>query len=140
MSKKVKTILKLQIEGGKANPAPPIGPILGQHGINIGKFCQEFNEATKDKIGQLTSVEVVVFEDNSFSFKLKSPPTSFLLKKAAGIEKGSAEPNKKKVGTISREQIIEIAQKKMEDLNTDDIERAIKIVEGTARNMGIDIK
>jgi len=140
MSKKVKTILKLQIEGGKANPAPPIGPILGQHGINIGKFCQEFNEATKDKIGQLTSVEVVVFEDNSLSFKLKSPPTSFLLKKAAGIEKGSAEPNKKKVGTISREQIIEIAQKKMEDLNTDDIERAIKIVEGTARNMGIDIK
>ncbi len=140
MPKKIKTILKLQIEGGKATPAPPIGPILGQHGVNIGKFCQDFNEATKDSIGQLMSVEITIFEDNTFSFKLKSPPASFLLKKAAGIEKGSPQPNKKKVGSITRDQVREIAQKKMDDLNTDDINEAMKIIEGTAKNMGIEIK
>ncbi len=139
MAKKVKAVIKLQIPAGKANPAPPIGPALGQHGLNIAEFCQKFNEATKDKKGDLIPVEITVFEDRSYEFKLKTPPVSSLLKKAAGIEKGSGEPNRKKVGKVTRSQLREIAQKKMEDLNTENIEQAMKIIEGTARSMGIEI-
>ena len=140
MAKKVKAVIKLQIAAGKANPAPPIGPALGQHGLNIAEFCQKFNEATKDKAGDLIPVEITVFEDRTYDFKLKTPPVSSLLKKAAGIEKGSGEPNRKKIGRVTRSQLREIAQKKMEDLNTKNIEQAMKIIEGTARSMGIEIK
>ena len=140
MAKKVKAVIKLQIAAGKANPAPPIGPALGQHGLNIAEFCQKFNEATKDKAGDLIPVEITVFEDRSYDFKLKTPPVSSLLKKAAGIEKGSGEPNRKKIGKVTRSQLREIAQKKMEDLNTKNIEQAMKIIEGTARSMGIEIR
>jgi large subunit ribosomal protein L11 len=138
--KKIKAIVKLQIPAGKANPAPPIGPALAQHGINIGEFCQKFNEATKDKAGFKLPVEVTIYEDRSYDFGLKQPLTSDLLKKAAGIEKGSGEPNLKKIGKISHHQIREIAEKKLPDLNTNDIEKAIKIIEGQARNMGIEIE
>jgi len=137
---KVKTIIKLQIPGGQATPAPPIGPALGQHGIGIGDFVNKFNEATKDKKGEIIPVEITVYEDRSFDFKLKTPPASYLLKKAAGIEKGSGQPNKIKVGTVTKDQLREIAEKKLEDLNTNDIEKAMKIIEGTARNMGIEVK
>jgi len=140
MAKKVKAVIKLQIAAGKANPAPPIGPALGQHGLNIAEFCQKFNEATKDKAGDLIPVEITVFEDRTYDFKLKTPPVSSLLKKAAGIEKGSGEPNRKKIGKVTRSQLREIAQKKMEDLNTKNIEQAMKIIEGTARSMGIEIR
>jgi len=140
MAKKVKAVIKLQIAAGKANPAPPIGPALGQHGLNIAEFCQKFNEATKDKAGDLIPVEITVFEDRTYDFKLKTPPVSSLLKKAAGIEKGSGEPNRKKIGRVTRSQLREIAQKKMEDLNTKNIEQAMKIIEGTARSMGIEIR
>lgn len=140
MAKKVKAVIKLQIAAGKANPAPPIGPALGQHGLNIAEFCQKFNEATKDKAGDLIPVEITVFEDRTYDFKLKTPPVSSLLKKAAGIEKGSGEPNRKKIGKVTRSQLREIAQKKMEDLNTKNVEQAMKIIEGTARSMGIEIK
>jgi len=139
MAKKVKAVIKLQIAAGKANPAPPIGPALGQHGLNIAEFCQKFNEATKDKAGDLIPVEITVFEDRTYDFKLKTPPVSSLLKKAAGIEKGSGEPNRKKIGKVTRSQLREIAQKKMEDLNTKNVEQAMKIIEGTARSMGIEI-
>ncbi len=139
MAKKVKTVLKLQIEAGKANPAPPLGPTLAQHGINISEFCQKFNDATKDKMGYKIPVIVTIYEDRSYDFELKQPLTSDLIKKAAGIEKGSGEPNKKIVGKITRSQLREIAKTKMPDLNTDDIEKAMKIVEGTARGMGIEI-
>ena len=139
MAKKVKTVLKLQIEAGKANPAPPLGPTLAQHGINISEFCQKFNDATKDKMGYKIPVIVTIYEDRSYDFELKQPLTSDLIKKAAGIEKGSGEPNKKIVGKITRSQLKEIAKTKMPDLNTDDIEKAMKIVEGTARGMGIEI-
>ena len=139
MAKKVKAVIKLQIAAGKANPAPPIGPALGQHGLNIAEFCQKFNEATKDKAGDLIPVEITVFEDRTYEFKLKTPPVSSLLKKAAGIEKGSGEPNRKKIGKVTRSQLREIAQKKMEDLNTKNVEQAMKIIEGTARSMGIEI-
>lgn len=138
--KKIKTIIKLQIPASQATPAPPVGPALGQHGLNIAEFCQKFNEATKDRVGFIIPVEITVYEDRSYDFKLKQPPVSELLKKAAGIEKGSGEPNKKKVGKISRAQVREIAQKKMEDLNTTDLEKAMKIVEGTAKSMGITIE
>jgi len=140
MAKKVKAVIKLQIAAGKANPAPPIGPALGQHGLNIAEFCQKFNEATKDKAGDLIPVEITVFEDRTYDFKLKTPPVSSLLKKAAGIEKGSGEPNRKKIGKVTRSQLREIAQRKMEDLNTKNIEQAMKIIEGTARSMGIEIR
>lgn len=141
MAKPIKIILKLQIPAGQANPAPPVGPALGQHGVNISQFCQQFNEATKDKEGgEITPVELYIYEDRSFDFKLRTPPTSYLLKKAAGIEKGSGEPSKKKAGTISKEDLKKIAEKKMADLNTDDPEMAEKIVAGTARNMGIEIE
>jgi len=137
--KPIKTIIKLQIPAAQANPAPPVGPALGQHGVNIAQFCQEFNEATKDMAGNIIPVEITIYEDRSFDFKLKTPPTSDLLRKAAGIEKGSSDPLKNKVGKVTKAQIREIAEKKMVDLNTDDIEAAMRIVEGTARSMGIEI-
>ncbi len=139
MAKPVKTIVKLQIRAGQANPAPPIGPALGQHGLDIQQFCTRFNEATKDKGGDIIPVEITIYEDRSFDFKLKTPPASDLLKKAAGIEKGSGEPHKEKVGKVTKKQLREIAEKKMPDLNTADISAAMKIVEGTAKNMGIEI-
>jgi len=140
MAKKVKTIIKLQIPGGQANPAPPVGPALGQHGLNISEFCQKFNEATKDKMGQLTPVEITVYEDRTYDFKLKTPPAAELLKQAAKIKKGSGKPLQEKVGSVTRDQLKEIAEKKMVDLNANDIESAMKIIEGTARQMGLTIK
>ena len=140
MAKKIKTIIKLQIPAGKANPAPPIGPALGQHGVNIQEFCQKFNDQTKDKGGDIIPAEITIYEDRSFDFVLKTPPAAELLKKAAGIEKGSGEPHKNKVGKVTKEQIKEIAQKKMPDLNAKDLEGAMKIIEGTARQMGIEVK
>jgi large subunit ribosomal protein L11 len=140
MAKPVKTILKLQIPAGQANPAPPIGPALGQHGVNIQQFCQQFNEATKEMTGDIVPAEITVFEDRTFVFKLKTPPASALLRKAAGIEKGSAVPQKQKVGTVTKTQLKEIAERKMEDLNARDVAAAMKIIEGTAKNMGIEIK
>jgi len=137
--KKVKAIVKLQIPAGQATPAPPVGPALAPHGLNIGEFCQKFNEATKDKEGFTIPVEITVYEDRSYDFKLKSPPASELLKKAAGIEKGAGEPNRINVGKITRAQLREIAEKKMADLNAENIEAAMKIIEGTAKNMGIEI-
>lgn len=137
--KSIKTKLKLQIEAGKANPAPPIGPALGQHGVNIQQFCQQFNEATKNMMGDIVPAEITIYEDRTFDFKLKTPPASALLKKAAGIEKGSKVPHTDKVGKITREDLKKIAERKMEDLNTNNIESAMKIIEGTARNMGINI-
>jgi len=140
MAKKIKTILKLQIEAGKATAAPPVGTALGPHSLNIGDFVRQFNEATKDKMGQITPVELTVYEDRTFSFVLKTPPAAFLLRKAAGVEKGSGEPNKNKVGTVTHDQVRQIAETKMQDLNANDINGAMKIVEGTARSMGIEIK
>jgi len=140
MPKEVKTIIKLQIPAGQANPAPPVGSALGQHGLNIQDFCSKFNEATKDKNGEIIPVEITVYEDRTFDFKLKTPPAADLLKKAAGLEKGSGEPLKNKVGKVSREQIQQIAEKKMTDLNAYSLEQAEKIIEGTARSMGIEIK
>jgi len=137
--KKVKAVIKLQIPAGQATPAPPVGPALAPQGLNIVEFCQKFNEQTKDKEGFTIPVKITVYEDRTYDFKLKQPPASELLKKAAGIEKGSGEPNRTKVGKISKAQLREIAQKKMEDLNTDTIEQAMKIIEGTAKNMGITI-
>ncbi len=137
---RIKTTIKLQIEGGKATPAPPVGPALGQHGLNIQDFVVKFNDATKDKIGEIIPVEITVYEDRTFNFKIKTPPASFLLKKAAGVEKGSGEPKKKKVGKITKAQVREIAEKKMADLNANDIDSAAKIIEGTARQMGIEVK
>ncbi|PSB08720.1 50S ribosomal protein L11 [filamentous cyanobacterium CCP1] len=139
MAKKVVAIIKLAIQAGKANPAPPIGPALGQHGVNIMMFCKEYNARTADQVGLVIPVEISVFEDRSFTFVLKTPPASVLICKAAGIDKGSGEPNKKKVGKITRAQLQEIAQTKMPDLNANDIDAAMKIVEGTARNMGVTV-
>ncbi len=139
MPKKIKAIVKLQIPAAKATPAPPVGPSLAQHGLNIAEFCQKFNEATKNQEGFTIPVEITVYEDRTYNFKLKSPPASELLKKAAGIEKGSGEPNRTKVAKISKSQLKEIAEKKMADLNANDIEQAMKIIEGTAKNMGIEI-
>lgn len=140
MAKKVVAIIKLAINAGKANPAPPIGPALGQHGVNIMMFCKEYNARTADQAGLVIPVEISVYEDRSFTFVLKTPPASVLIQKAAGIERGSGEPNKKKVGAITRAQLREIAQTKMPDLNANDVEAAMKIVEGTARNMGVTVK
>lgn len=139
MAKAIKTIIKLQLKAGQANPAPPVGPALGQHGLDIQQFCSRFNEATKDKIGDIVPVEITVYVDRTFDFKLKTPPASDLLKKAAGIEKGSGDPKKTKAGKVTRAQIRQIAEKKMPDLNANDVEAAMKIIEGTARNMGIEI-
>jgi len=138
--RRVKANVKLQIPAGKATPAPPIGPALGQHGLNISEFCQKFNEATKNKIGNIIPVEITVFEDRTFEFKLKSPPVASLLKKMAGVEKGSGEASRKRIGKVTREQIKEIAKIKLEDLNTNDIEKAKRIIEGTAKSMGIVIE
>lgn len=139
MAKKVVAIIKLAIPAGKANPAPPIGPALGQHGVNIMAFCKEYNARTSDKAGLIVPVEISVFEDRSFTFILKTPPASVLIKKAAKIEKGSGEPNKTKVGSITRAQLQEIAEMKMPDLNANDVEAAMNIIEGTARNMGVTV-
>ncbi|GFE68294.1 50S ribosomal protein L11 [Chroococcus sp. FPU101] len=140
MAKKVVAMIKLALPAGKANPAPPVGPALGQHGVNIMMFCKEYNARTADQVGMVVPVEISVFEDRSFTFILKTPPASVLICKAAGIERGSKEPNKKKVASISRAQLQEIAQTKMPDLNANDIDAAMKIIEGTARNMGVTIK
>jgi len=140
MPKKIKAIVKLQIPAGQATPAPPVGPALAQHGLSLGEFCQKFNEATKNQMGFTVPLEVTIYEDRTYEFKLKTPPASELLKKAAGIEKGSGTPNKTKVGKITKSQLREIAEKKMADLNVDDTEAAMKIIEGTAKNMGIEIE
>lgn len=140
MAKKIKTVIKLQIQAGKANPAPPVGPALGQHGLNIQEFCVKFNDATKDKMGDIIPAEITVFEDRTFTFILKTPPASDLLRKAAGIQKGAGNPLKDKVGTISKDKLREIAEKKMPDLNATDIEGAMKIIAGTARSMGIKVE
>jgi large subunit ribosomal protein L11 len=140
MAKKIKTIIKLQIPAGKANPAPPVGPALGQHGLNIQEFCTKFNDQTKDKAGDIIPAEITVYEDRTFDFILKTPPASDLLRKAAGIEKGSGSPLKSKVGTITNEKLREIAEKKLPDINANDVEGAMKIIAGTARSMGIKIE
>lgn len=137
MAKKVKAVVKLQIPAGKANPAPPVGPALGQHGVNIMEFCKTYNERTKGQIGDIIPAEITVFEDRSYTFVTKTPPAASLLLKAAAIEKGSGEPNKTKVANISRKKVEEIAKIKMADLNAVDIKGAVKIIEGTAKNMGI---
>ena len=140
MAKKIKTKIKLQIAGGQANPAPPVGPALGQHGLNIAEFCKQFNERTKDKMGDIIPVEITVYEDRSYDFILKTPPASELIKKFAGIKKGSGKPLTEKVGTITKAQLEEIAKIKMPDLNANDIEAAKNIIAGTARQMGVEIK
>lgn len=139
MAKPIKTVVKLQIPAGQANPAPPIGPALGQHGINIQDFCKQFNDATKEMGGDVVPAEITIFEDRSFTFKLKTPPASALLKKAAGVEKGAGDAGKSKVGTVSQEDLRAIAERKMVDLNTDNVEAAMKIIAGTAKNMGIEV-
>lgn len=139
MAKEIAKV-KLHIQAGKATPAPPIGPALAQHGINIGDFCSQFNDATKEQAGFKIPVVVTIFEDRSFKFILKTPLTSQLIKKAVGIEKGSGTPNRKKVGKITKKQLEQIAQQKMPDLNTTDINQAVKVVEGTAKNMGIEVE
>jgi len=139
-AKPIKTILKLQLPAGQANPAPPVGTALGPHGINIGQFCQQFNDATKEMAGSIVPAEITIFEDRTFEFKLKTSPASDMLRKAAGIQKGSGNPLKNKVGKVTKQQIREIAEKKMQDLNAADIEAASKIIEGTARSMGIEVK
>jgi len=140
MAKKVEAIIKLQIPAGKATPAPPIGPALGQKGVNIMQFCNEFNKKTKDQDGILIPVVITVYIDKSFTFEIKTPPVSALIKKALKIEKGSGEPNKVKVGRLSKKQVEEIAKKKMKDLNAGSLEAAMRIVEGTARSMGVEVE
>lgn len=140
MAKKVIQLVKLQIPAGKANPAPPVGPALGQAGINIMGFCKEFNAQTQDQVGLIIPVEITVFEDRSFTFITKTPPAAVLLKQEAGIDKGSGEPNRNKVATVKRAKAKEIAELKMEDLNAADVEAAMRMVEGTARSMGITIE
>ncbi len=140
MAKKVKAVVTLAINAGKANPAPPIGPALAQHGINLMAFCKEYNARTGNRIGEVIPAEITIFSDGSFKFILKSPPTAFLIRRAAGVEKGSGTPNKEKVGKLNRKQVREIAEIKMQDLNAVDIEGAMKQVEGTARSMGITIE
>ena len=140
MAKKVRALIKLQIEAGKATPAPPVGPALGQHGVNIMAFVKEYNERTSSQAGNIVPVELTVFEDRSFSFVVKSPPASDLLRKAAGIEKGSGNPRAEKVGIVSSSKVREIAEAKMKDLNAADVAGAVRIIEGTARSMGIQIE
>ena len=139
MAKKVKAVVKIQIPGGKANPAPPVGTALGPHGINLMQFCKEYNAKTAGQVGQIVPVEVTIFQDGSFSFILKTPPAADLLKKAAGIDTGSAVPNRDKVGSVTQEQLREIAEIKMKDLNAHDVDAAAKIIAGTARSMGLTV-
>lgn len=140
MAKKVKAVVTLAINAGKANPAPPIGPALAQHGINLMAFCKDYNARTANRIGEVIPAEITIFTDGSFKFILKSPPTAFLIKRAAGVEKGSDAPNKNKVGKLTRKQVQEIAEIKMQDLNAIDLEGAMRQIEGTARNMGITVE
>lgn len=140
MAKKIKTKIKLQISGGQANPAPPVGPALGQHGLNIAEFCKQFNDKTKDKMGDIIPVEITVYEDRSYDFILKTPPAAELIKKAANIKTGSGKPLTEKAGSITKAQLEEIAKITMPDLNANDIEAAKKIIAGTARQMGVEIK
>ena len=139
MAKKVTAVIKLALNAGKATPTPPVGPALGQHGVNIMMFCKEYNARTADQAGMVIPVEISVYEDRSFTFILKTPPASVLIKKAAGVASGSAEPNRKKVGSISKDQLRQIAETKMPDINANDIDAAMKIIEGTAKNMGVTI-
>ena len=139
MAKEILTKIKLQCPGGQATPAPPVGPALGQHGVNIGQFVKQFNEKTKDLQGMLTPIEITVFKDKSFTFIIKSPPASVLLKQLAGVAKGSSEPNKQRVGQVNKQQLKEIATRKLADLNADNLDAAVRIIEGTARNMGIKV-
>ena len=139
MAKKIRAVITLQIEAGKANPAPPVGPALGQHGINIMGFCKEYNEKTASQAGSIVPAEITVFEDRSFTFVLKTPPASDLLKKAAGLDKGSRAQKREKVGTLTRADLKRIAELKMKDLNANDVDAALRMVEGTARSMGIDV-
>jgi large subunit ribosomal protein L11 len=139
MAKKVLTLIKLQIPGGQANPAPPVGPALGQHGVNIMEFCKAFNAQTGDQNGRITPVEITVFEDRSFTFITKTPPAAVLIKEALRVDKGSGEPNRMKVGTLTRAQVRQIAETKFPDLNARDVEQAMKIIEGTARSMGVEV-
>ena len=140
MGKKAKAIVKLQVPAGKATPAPPVGTALGPHGINIMQFCKEYNAKTASQAGTIVPVEITIYQDRSFSFVLKTPPAPVLLKKAAGVEKASGVPNRNKVGSVTRKQVREIAEMKMKDLNAVDVEGAMKMIEGTARSMGIDVK
>lgn len=140
MAKAVKAVIKLQIGAGKANPAPPVGPALGQHGLNIQEFCTKFNDATKDRMGDIVPVEITVYEDRTFDYIMKTSPASDLLKKAAKVAKGASDPLKQKVATITEDQVREIAEKKMEDLNANDVEAAMQIIKGTARSMGIKVE
>jgi large subunit ribosomal protein L11 len=140
MAKKVLTIIKLQIPGGQANPAPPVGPALGQHGVNIVEFTKAFNAQTASENGRITPVEITVYEDRSFTFITKTPPAAVLIKEALGIESGSGEPNREKVGTLTRSQLRSIAETKMPDLNANDIEQAMKVIAGTARSMGVEVE
>lgn len=137
--KEVQALVKLQIKAGQANPAPPIGPVLGQHGVNIMEFCKQFNARTQKNMGEVTPVVLTIYKDRSFTFEIKTPPVSYLIKKALKIESGSATPNKVKVGSLSKAQILEIARQKMTDLNCDDEDAAFKTVAGTARSMGVDV-
>jgi len=139
MAKKVLTLIKLQVPGGSANPAPPVGPALGQHGVNIMEFCKAFNAQTQDQNGRIIPVVITVFEDRSFTFITKTPPAAVLIKEAAGIDKGSGEPNRTKVGRITQAQVRQIAETKMQDLNAGDIDQAAKIIAGTARSMGVEV-
>ncbi len=139
MAKKIRAVIKLQLEAGKATPAPPVGPALGQHGANIMAFCKEYNERTSSQSGSIIPVEIIVFEDRSFTFSLKTPPASDLIKKAAGLEKGSPAQIRQKVGTLTRNQVRQIAEAKMKDLNANDIDAAMRMVEGTARSMGVEV-
>ena len=138
--KKVKAVVKLQIQAGKANPAPPVGPALAQHGINLMQFCKAYNARTAGQVGNILPAEITIYQDGSFDFILKSPPTADLLRKAAGVEKGSSEPNRDKVGTVTRDQLRDIAETKMKDLNAITIESAMRQIEGTAHSMGIEIE
>jgi large subunit ribosomal protein L11 len=140
MAKKVLTMIKLQIPGGQANPAPPVGPALGQHGVNIMEFCKAFNAQTAQENGRIIPVEITVFEDRSFTFITKTPPAAVLIKEALNLEKGSAEPNRDKVGRLRREQVRQIAEAKMPDLNARDVEAAMKVIAGTARSMGVEVE
>ena len=139
MAKKVLTLIKLQVPGGAANPAPPVGPALGQHGVNIMEFCKAFNAQTQDQAGRIIPVEITVYEDRSFTFITKTPPAAVLIRQAINIEKGSSEPNRDKVGKITQDQLREIAQKKLQDLNAHDVDQAAKIIAGTARSMGVEV-